>query len=62
MAPRTTRKRTVKIAELAFPVALPAGATTAERVALPGLNRKTARRTAGMAGADPRIKAGDGDD
>lgn len=44
MAPRATWKGYVKIAELAFPVALYAGATTSERVSFHILNRRTGHR------------------
>ena len=44
MAPRATWKGYVKVSELAFPVALYAGATTSKRVAFHILNRKTGNR------------------
>src|SRR3546814_20741916 len=44
MAPRATWKGYVKVAELAFPVALYAGATAAKRVSFHILNRKTGNR------------------
>ncbi len=44
MAPRATWKGYVKVAELAFPVALYAGATTSKRVSFHVLNRKTGNR------------------
>lgn len=44
MAPRATWKGYVKVAELAFPVALYAGATTSSRVSFHILNRKTGNR------------------
>jgi DNA end-binding protein Ku len=44
VAPRATWKGYVKLAELAFPVALYAGATTAKRVSFHILNRKTGNR------------------
>ncbi|TWG98309.1 DNA end-binding protein Ku [Mesorhizobium sp. J18] len=44
MAPRATWKGYVKIAELSFPIALYAGATTAERVSFHVINRKTGNR------------------
>lgn len=44
MAPRATWKGYVKVAELAFPVALYAGATTGKRVSFHILNRKTGNR------------------
>src|SRR3546814_4578627 len=43
-APRTTWKGYVKVAELAFPVALYAGETAAKRVSFHILNRKTGNR------------------
>ncbi|UUP18170.1 Ku protein [Nitratireductor thuwali] len=44
MAPRATWKGYVKLSELAFPVALYAGATTSKRVSFHVLNRKTGHR------------------
>lgn len=44
MAPRATWKGTVKLAELAFPVALYAAATTSKRVSFHILNRDTGNR------------------
>ncbi|MFC6490075.1 Ku protein [Nitratireductor sp. GCM10026969] len=44
MAPRATWKGYVKLSELAFPVALYAGATTSKRVSFHILNRKTGNR------------------
>jgi len=44
MAPRATWKGYVKIAELSFPVALYAGATTSERISFHVINRKTGNR------------------
>src|SRR3546814_11211491 len=44
MAPRATWKCYVKVAELAFPVALYAGATAAKRVSFHILNRTTGNR------------------
>lgn len=44
MAPRATWKGYVKVSELAFPVALYAGATTSKRVSFHILNRKTGNR------------------
>src|SRR5690606_5138887 len=44
LAPRATWKGYVKIAELAFPTALYAGATTSQRVSFHILNRKTGNR------------------
>ncbi len=44
MAPRATWKGHLKLAELAFPVALYAGATTSTRVSFHILNRKTGNR------------------
>ena len=44
MAPRATWKGYVKVAELSFPVALYAGATTSKRVSFHVLNRKTGNR------------------
>src|SRR3546814_5813732 len=44
MAPLATWKGYVKVAELAFPVALYAGATAAKRVSFHVLNRKTGNR------------------
>lgn len=44
MAPRATWKGTVRLAELAFPVALYAAATTARRISFHILNRKTGNR------------------
>src|SRR3546814_12444579 len=44
VAPRATWTGYVKVAALAFPIALYAGATTAQRVSLHILNRKTGNR------------------
>lgn len=44
MAPRATWKGYLKLSELAFPVALYAGATTSKRVSFHILNRKTGHR------------------
>lgn len=44
MAPRATWKGHIKLAELAFPVALYAGATTSKRVTFHVLNRETGHR------------------
>ena len=44
MAPRATWKGSIKLAELAFPVALYAAATTSKRVSFHVLNRKTGNR------------------
>ncbi|MDZ5698109.1 Ku protein [Chelativorans sp. M5D2P16] len=44
MAPRATWKGYVKLSELAFPVALYAGATTSKRISFHILNRKTGNR------------------
>ncbi|MCT7374244.1 Ku protein [Chelativorans salis] len=44
MAPRATWKGYVKLAELAFPVSLYAGATTSKRISFHVLNRKTGHR------------------
>lgn len=44
MAPRATWKGFLKISELAFPVALYAGATTSKRISFHILNRKTGNR------------------
>lgn len=44
MAPRATWKGHIKLAELAFPVALYAGATTSKRISFHILNRKTGNR------------------
>ncbi|WP_163270932.1 Ku protein [Chelativorans alearense] len=44
MAPRATWKGHIKIAELAFPVALYAAATTSRRISFHILNRKTGNR------------------
>jgi len=44
MAPRATWKGYVKIAELAFPVSLYAGATTSKRISFHIINRKTGNR------------------
>lgn len=44
MAPRATWKGTVKLAELAFPIALYAAATTSKRISFHILNRETGNR------------------
>jgi DNA end-binding protein Ku len=44
MAPRATWKGYIRIAELAFPVSLYAGATTSQRVSFHIINRKTGNR------------------
>lgn len=44
MAPRATWKGYIRIAELAFPVSLYAGATTSKRVSFHIINRKTGNR------------------
>lgn len=44
MAPRATWKGYIKVSELAFPVALYAGATTSRRVSFHILNRRTGNR------------------
>lgn len=44
MAPRATWKGHLKLSELAFPIALYAGATTSKRVSFNILNRKTGNR------------------
>src|SRR5690606_6735155 len=44
MAPRATWKGYIRIAELAFPVSLYAGATTSQRVSFHIINRKTGSR------------------
>lgn len=44
MAPRASWKGFIKVAELAFPVALYAASTTSERIAFHTINRKTGNR------------------
>lgn len=44
MAPRATWKGHIKLSELAFPVALYAGATTSKRISFHIINRKTGHR------------------
>src|SRR5690554_6430767 len=44
MAPRATWKGYIRVAELAFPVSLYAGATTSRRISFHIINRKTGNR------------------